>query len=295
MPSEKTNPPAIDEKAREAMLVQSRVIDYLRMCFPDPAKLPNWMEKETLRILSSPPPPPEGARPEPCRICGNLPDDLKGICSRCGPPKPDRSWVPLGELREGAIFETREGARAVKSEYHYSNAGAIKCVLIESGEYAHFCQGGLFNDRERARKHNATMVREIVLPDVTDTGKEKEPKPIPWPEDLTTLVGKMCKVYCPAWCVHQVGIVTDTTGCSVTIGGDYSIYSCKLLSIEDPAPQPVTSEGKVARGKEWLPEGMGEAYRREAWSNDSVYLRDSQWRTHYEALEREMAELRGKK
>ncbi len=47
-------------------------------------------------------------------------------------------WTTLGELRPGALFETRDGVRAVKSEYHYYNGGACLCVLLESGEYAHF-------------------------------------------------------------------------------------------------------------------------------------------------------------
>jgi hypothetical protein len=62
-------------------------------------------------------------------------------------------WVKLGELREGALFETREGIRAVKSEYHYGNdpGSQCQCVLLESGEYAHF-----------GNKNNE-MVREIIL------------------------------------------------------------------------------------------------------------------------------------
>lgn len=60
-------------------------------------------------------------------------------------------WVRLENLRRGAIFETKEGTRAVKSEYHYTD-GAPECVLLESGEYAHFPEKG------------KTWVREIPLP-----------------------------------------------------------------------------------------------------------------------------------
>lgn len=49
-------------------------------------------------------------------------------------------WVKLMDLADGAIFETGGGIRAVKSEYTYPNGG-IQCILLASGEYAHFCQG----------------------------------------------------------------------------------------------------------------------------------------------------------
>lgn len=69
-----------------------------------------------------------------------------------GPAEP--SWVTLAELRDGAIFETRTGVRAVKSEYHYPYGG-IECVLLASGEAAHFSKTG---DR---CEHNSTEVREL--------------------------------------------------------------------------------------------------------------------------------------
>lgn len=47
-------------------------------------------------------------------------------------------WTTLDALRKGAIFETQDGIRAVKSEYWYSTGGAPQCVLLASGEYAHF-------------------------------------------------------------------------------------------------------------------------------------------------------------
>lgn len=58
------------------------------------------------------------------------------------------SEVTLFELRPGAIFVTRDGVRAVKTQYHYPN-GQCECVLLKSGEYAHFEQG------------NLTMVQEV--------------------------------------------------------------------------------------------------------------------------------------
>lgn len=52
----------------------------------------------------------------------------------------EAAWTTLRGLPVGAIFETRDGVRAVKTEYHYPN-GNIESVLLESGEYAHFLDG----------------------------------------------------------------------------------------------------------------------------------------------------------
>lgn len=57
----------------------------------------------------------------------------------------------LEDLRPGAIFVTREGVYAVKSEYCYGNASQYLCILLESGEYAHFPDG------------NATIVCECKI------------------------------------------------------------------------------------------------------------------------------------
>ena len=51
-------------------------------------------------------------------------------------PSMSNDWMTLGELREGAIFETRDGIRAVKSEYRTD--GKCDCYLLASGEAAHF-------------------------------------------------------------------------------------------------------------------------------------------------------------
>ncbi len=72
----------------------------------------------------------------------------------------EQEWITLEELRPGAIFETKNGIRAVKSEhiYYYGpelTRSAPRCILL--GEYV------LFVDREK------TKVREIVLDG--DSGK----------------------------------------------------------------------------------------------------------------------------
>lgn len=62
-------------------------------------------------------------------------------------------WMLLEGLRKGAVFETQDGTRAVKSEYLYSNDPDAQwlCILLSSGEFAHFKDG------------NKTVVREIVV------------------------------------------------------------------------------------------------------------------------------------
>lgn len=83
-------------------------------------------------------------------------------------------WIPLHQLPRGAVFETRCGTRAVKSEYRYPTGG-IECILLASGEYAHFSQG-IKDPEEQARAHNATLVRPLAvvssLRPVEDDGKE---------------------------------------------------------------------------------------------------------------------------
>lgn len=59
-------------------------------------------------------------------------------------------WVRLEDLPKGAIFETQDGIKAVKTEYHY-NSGVCMAVLLASGEYAHFPE------------KNDTLVREIDI------------------------------------------------------------------------------------------------------------------------------------
>lgn len=68
------------------------------------------------------------------------------------PPPPPRmengAWVRLEDLPTGAIFETKDGVKALKTEYHY-DSGVCMAVLLASGEYAHF------------KDKNETLVREI--------------------------------------------------------------------------------------------------------------------------------------
>lgn len=63
------------------------------------------------------------------------------------------TYTTLQHLPEGALFKTQGGILAVKSEYHYGNEpnSQCQCVLLASGEYAHFPLG------------NAEPVREIDL------------------------------------------------------------------------------------------------------------------------------------
>ena len=58
-----------------------------------------------------------------------------------GPEKmmPEEKWMPLGDLREGAVFETKGGVVAMKTEYSTFCGGTqCDCYLLESGEAAHF-------------------------------------------------------------------------------------------------------------------------------------------------------------
>lgn len=75
-------------------------------------------------------------------------------------PREGGEWVALETLPDGALFETWNGVRAVKSEYLLGDRPnhKIQCILLESGEYAHF--------NDNADLHNLTVVREIALPAV---------------------------------------------------------------------------------------------------------------------------------
>ena len=61
------------------------------------------------------------------------------------------NWVTLDDLRTGAIFVTKKGTYAAKSEYRYSNdpGSQWQCILLASGEFAHFPE------------KNRTLVREV--------------------------------------------------------------------------------------------------------------------------------------
>lgn len=49
-------------------------------------------------------------------------------------------WEPLGAIDKGSVFVSQGGVWAVKSEYFYSNKpfSQCQCILLASGEYAHF-------------------------------------------------------------------------------------------------------------------------------------------------------------
>lgn len=52
--------------------------------------------------------------------------------------KIDR-WIPLRDLREGAIFETKDDIVAMKTEYHtFASGTQCDCYLLNGGETAHF-------------------------------------------------------------------------------------------------------------------------------------------------------------
>lgn len=51
-------------------------------------------------------------------------------------------WVRLDDLRQGAIFETKDGILAMKTEYHtFNDCAQCDCYLLASGEAAHFEHG----------------------------------------------------------------------------------------------------------------------------------------------------------
>jgi len=67
------------------------------------------------------------------------PCDLELACYGSGRKWEEEKWVSLHELREGAIFETKDGIKAMKTEYQTFNGGTqCDCYLLESGEAAHF-------------------------------------------------------------------------------------------------------------------------------------------------------------
>ncbi len=53
---------------------------------------------------------------------------------------PDREWMRLRQLQPGFVFVTLGGTLAVKSE-HRMLGGKCMCIMLGSGEYAHFAEG----------------------------------------------------------------------------------------------------------------------------------------------------------
>lgn len=165
-------------------------------------------------------------------------------------------WITLHALRKGAIFETRDGIRAVKSEYWYSNYSAPQCVLLESGEYAHF-----------PLKLNE-VVREIVLFDF----EEK-------PEDETEeeRVSKM-ETVTSQWLTRRVCVDPDKMhGAADGFGGsDYEVPK-----------DHVTDRSSLRRAETYLCEDCGApAQHVESWNNMLGYLAwceaHTPWSGHYE-------------
>lgn len=76
--------------------------------------------------------------------------------------RPAEEWTTIGALRNGAMFLTRDGVLAVKSEYTYPNGGC-QVTLLASGEYGHFNQG------TEDVTHNDVAVVEI------EPGVKREP------------------------------------------------------------------------------------------------------------------------
>ncbi len=92
-------------------------------------------------------------------------------------------WIPLEALRQGAVFETRTGLRALKTDARYA-LGSCECVLHENGTRLYFDTGG------GAAQHNATEVRELsyILPPLLPLERgdfrkaEFRASAAPWPE-----------------------------------------------------------------------------------------------------------------
>lgn len=81
---------------------------------------------------------------------------------------PKDGWIRLYELPRGAVFETIDGTRAVKSEYGYDNNGGCQCIILASGEYAHF--------GKTPRAHNAMLVRPLAVLSTSAVTREEDPR-----------------------------------------------------------------------------------------------------------------------
>lgn len=80
-------------------------------------------------------------RPEPIR----LPEEG----ARVEPQEQQEQWVPLSELRAGAIFETQDGQRGLKTPDVSANGVWAHCVTLKDGK--------------KFYPKVTTLVREIVL------------------------------------------------------------------------------------------------------------------------------------
>jgi hypothetical protein len=59
-------------------------------------------------------------------------------------------WITLKYADNGSLIRTKNGIYAVKSENYMTN-GQCECILLNSGEYAHFPSG------------NKELVQELFL------------------------------------------------------------------------------------------------------------------------------------
>lgn len=294
-----TNPPAIDEKAREAIRMLAVTIDNV-----EKADGINLRCVDRLFASPAPPPPPEGARPDVARTVREA--QVAGVCRICGLKDRDGPGMPfiLNFGREHA----HEKCLAASPPPTPDRAWEKECkwTLKKNGLYDMMSPSGKFflgrceaDWREDMKPydglHGRSQHHELLValskapppPDVTDTGKEK----------VSAFMQNLHANTCV--CGHHRACHTDDGHCTHS-----SMCVCQRYkhdSAAGSAPQPVTSEGKGERGKEWLPEGMESAWSAERRGcvrhpeRDYIVQRDSHWRTHYEALEREMAELRSKK
>lgn len=67
-----------------------------------------------------------------------LGDVARGVRGEKPNTSEEQGWIPLSELRPGAIFETQDGTRAVKGEYRYLTSPLFGVVLLVDGSVVVF-------------------------------------------------------------------------------------------------------------------------------------------------------------
>jgi hypothetical protein len=145
----------------------------------------------------------------------------------------ENRWIKLEKLRTGAIFETRSGIRAIKSEYHYPNFNC-QCVLLASGEYAHFEKG----DNE--------LVREIRLAEVSEQMKQLESDNARLRESADAVKGlaKACEALherYAAWIEAQTEDIQF--GTALQFGKEYKEWLDALAAYKQAGGQGGVSDG----------------------------------------------------
>ncbi len=101
-------------------------------------RLDNYLSKDPTEVQ----PPLQLSYPEVVRIWA-----LLGVEKVL---RPTAGWETLADLPEGAVFETKNGIRAIKIEHHYPD-GTCQSVLLDGGAYAYFPE------------KNNTLVRKISI------------------------------------------------------------------------------------------------------------------------------------